>query len=271
MVKIAVTGPRGRLGSELVRLGCTPLTSNVTDFYALNKEILAINPDVIVNCAAKTDVDACETQAMDAMRVNAGGVYGLVQVFRGKIIHISTDYIFDGADGPYDEDAKPNPQSVYGWSKLGGEITLKNKGNPNDLIVRTTVLFDRHSHNFATAIINKLLNGETVSAPASLTGSPTYVPHLATGILQAIEKDLNGVVNIAGSETLSRWKFTNHIAHILGVSKDLVKPGMVYGRAPRPLNAGLITTKAKRHGITIKHPDAGIKEIVNALETMASG
>lgn len=269
MKTIAVTGPRGRLGSELVRRGCVPVYANVTDFMELNQELLKIKPDVVIHCAAKTNVDMCETAMMEAMKVNAGGTFGLGEVFQGKIVYISTDYIFDGENGPYDEDAKPNPKSIYGWSKLGGEIALKNRGNPGDLIIRTTVLFDRYSHNFATMVIDKLTSGETITAPASLIGTPTYIPHLAEGILQAIDKDLTGILNIAGGETLSRFHFANHIARFLGVSKGLVQPGVVYGRAPRPLNAGLLTTKAIVHGINIYHFSEGIKEI--ALETMEAG
>lgn len=271
MDKIAVTGAFGRLGSELVRRGCVPIYANVTDFYELNREILTINPDVVIHCAAKTNVDACETQAMEAMKVNAGGVYGLGQVYTGKIVYISTDYVFDGENGPYYEDDKPNPKSIYGWSKLGGEIALKNRGNPNDLIIRTTVLFDKDSRNFVTEIIHKLLNGETVEAPASLVGTPTYIPHLVDGILEAIDKDFRGILNIAGSETLSRWRLANQIAHILGVPKELVKPGAVYGRAPRPLDAGLKTRNAAMLGVTIRHYSDGVKEIINALEKMETG
>lgn len=271
MDKIAVTGPHGRLGRELVSRGCIPIEANVTDFYELNQAILAVNPDVIIHCAAKTDVDACETQALEAMKVNAGGVYGLGQVFRGKIVYISTDYIFDGKNGPYDEYDTPNPQSIYGWSKLGGEIALRNLGKPKNLIIRTTVLFDRDSDNFVTAVIKKLLSGQTVEAPASLVGTPTYVPHLADGILEAINKNISGVLNIAGSETVSRWIFTNYIASLLGISKDLVKPGAVYGRAPRPLNAGLVTSRARGLNITIRHPLEGVQEMINALETVVAG
>lgn len=269
MDKIAVTGSHGRLGSELVKCGCIPIEADVTNFYDLNKAILAIQPDCIIHCAAKTNVDACETQAIEAMKVNAGGTYGLTQVYQGKVVYISTDYIFDGENGPYAEDAKPNPISIYGWSKLGGEIALKNRGF-QDLIIRTTVLYDKNSPNFVTKIAKELLDGNVIKVPSSLIGTPTYIPYLAKGILQAIDKGLYGVLNIAGSETVSRFRLANIIAHMLGVSKDLVQPGIVYGRAPRPLQAGLITKKAMDLGIKIYHPNEGIQDVLETEKVTAN-
>lgn len=272
MGKIAVTGPHGRLGSELVNRGCIPIEANVTDFYALNQNILDIQPDVVIHCAAKTNVDACETQAMEAMKVNAGGVYGLAQVYQGKIIYISTDYIFDGEAGPYAEDSKPNPISIYGWSKLGGEIALRNRNNPQDLIIRTTVLFDKHSSNFVTRIIDRLRAGEAVTVPGLLHGSPTYIPHLADGILAAIEDNICGVLNIAGDMVITRFQLAWHIGKLLGVDVSrLVSAGEVIGRAPRPVNAGLTIYKALMLGIPIFSPYEGVKDIISELETVAAG
>lgn len=267
MTRIAVTGPRGRLGSELVRCGCMPLISNITDYGPLRREIEYLNPDVVINCAAFTDVDGCENAPRKAAEVNTYGVYILAQAFAGKLIHISTDYIFDGRNGPYTEDAAPNPISIYGWSKLGGELVLRDL--PDTLIVRTTVLFDqpfdqaqdRFSSNFVTAVIKRLLIGEQVTAPKALLGSPTYVPHLAEAILQAV--DLTGVINIAGNRVMSRLKFARMIAKVLGHGVTRIFDGPVTGRAPRPLNAGLTIGKAQSLGLPIYDPLDGVKEIVS--------
>ena len=264
MVTIAVTGPNGRLGSELVNRGCIPIEADVTDFYALNQAILKIQPDCIIHCAAKTNVDACETQAMEAMKVNVGGTYGLSQVYNGKIVYISTDYVFDGTSGPYAEDAKPCPISIYGWSKLGGEIVLVNKGNPH-LIIRTTCLYDRHSKNFVTSIAAKLRVGEPVKVPASLYGNPTYVPHLAEGILAAVEKGARGILHIVGNEILSRFELAWKIGEVLNVNNnDLVFAGLPYGKAPRPLKAGLTTNLAKSLNIPLY---STLEGLMDALET----
>ena len=272
MGTIAVTGAHGRVGSELVRRGCIPIEANVTDFYALNQELLDLKPDVVIHCAAKTNVDACETQAMEAMKVNAGGVYGLAQVFQGKIVYLSTDYIFDGESGPYDETDKPNPISIYGWSKLGGEIALRNRHNPQDLIIRTTVLFDKNSPNFVTRIADKLLAGKGVEVPSVLYGSPTYIPHLADGILAAIDQDVTGVLNIAGDEVISRFQLACKIGEMLGVDVDgLVFSGPVTGRAPRPVNAGLTVYKALILDVPIFSPYEGVKEVLDGVAAMEKG
>lgn len=266
-MKIAVTGPHGRLGSELVRRGCLPLTSNILDFQSLRREIDRLSPDVIINCASFTDVDGCENAPRKAAEVNTCGVYILSQVFRGKIIQISTDYIFDGESGPYTEEEKPNPISVYGWSKLGGEIVLRNR--PDTLIVRTTVLFDQYSTNFATTVIKRLLSGENVTVPGALYGSPTYVPHLAEAILSAAS--LTGIINIAGNLMVSRLRFARMIARALGRGVTRVFDGPVTGSAPRPSHAGLIVDKAKLLRLPIYDPLEGVREIINAVETVAAG
>lgn len=268
MTRIAVTGPRGRLGSELVRRGCMPITSQIQNYGSVRDEISYLKPDVIINCASYTDVDACENAPRKAAEVNTYGVYMLCQAFSGRLIHISTDYIFDGLSGPYTEEATPNPISIYGWSKLGGELILRDR--PCTLIVRTTVLFDQYSQNFVTAVIRKLLDGEAIAVPDSLFGSPTYVPHLAEAILQAA--DLTGVINIAGNQVMSRLHFSRRIAAFMG--KDLLNAvvhGAITGRAPRPLNAGLKVDKAQSLGLPIYDPLDGVKEVINALETMAAG
>lgn len=268
-MRVAVTGPRGRLGSELVRQGCIPIEASILDWHDLRTEIDALDPDVVINCAAYTDVDGCENAPRKAAEVNTYGVYILAQAFAGKIIHISTDYIFDGVSGPYTEDAKPNPISIYGWSKLGGELALRDR--PESLIVRTTILFDKYSYNFVTSVIQRLVNGETVTAPDSLYGSPTYVPHLAEAILEAVKQNLTGVFNLTGNRVMSRLKFARMIAGILGQGVTNVFDGPVTGRAPRPLNAGLDAGKAQLLGLPIYDPMDGVKEVINALETVAAG
>lgn len=260
LTRIAATGPRGRLGSELVRQGCIPLISDVLDWFALRVELGNIKPDVIIHCAAYTDVDGCQNAPRKASEVNTYGTFILSEAWGGKIIYISTDYIFDGRDGPYTEEAVPSPISIYGWSKLGGELVLRNR--PNSLIVRTTVLFDDYSQNFVTSVIKRLLSGEAVTAPDSLYGSPTYVPHLAKGILAAVH--LTGIINVAGNRVMSRLKFAQMIAEIVG--RGTAQDGPIIGAAPRPLNAGLDVGKAQLLGLPIYDPLDGV---THALEAMA--
>lgn len=269
--KIAVTGPHGRLGSELVRQGCLPIEADVTDFNVLRSALTKVNPDVVIHCAAYTDVDGCENAPSLAALVNATSTYLLGQVFQGKIVYISTDYIFDGESGPYSETDKPNPISIYGWSKLGGEIALRNRYNKTDLIIRTTVLFDQYSNNFVTVIIGKFLRGEIVALPQGLYGSPTYIPYLAQGILAAIEKGLSGIINIAGIRVLSRRALAVGIGKLLALDEfQVASIDFNPGKAPRPQKAGLKVDKAISLGIPIYDPEEGLKEVVNALEKVAA-
>ena len=271
MAVIGVTGYNGRLGSELVRRGCVPLRADVTDFGELEEALLAVSPDVIVHCAAMTDVDACEHAPTLAARVNTGGTYLLGQVFRGPIVYISTDYIF-GQDGPYSERDMPSPINIYGWSKLGGELILKARGNPDDLIVRTTILFDGDTRNFVTKVVEALSHGRPVSLPVGLWGSPTYVPHLVEAIMAAIERNISGIINIAGSRVMSRWELGQLIAHEWELDDSLIQisQGKNNG-ATRPILAGLVVSEAVAFGLPIYDPLEGLKEVANAMEAVATG
>lgn len=264
MTAIGVTGHRGRLGSALVKLGCIPIDANVANYYDLSVmlehlQVQGHEIETIVNCAAYTDVDGCEDQPMQAATVNVGGVAALARAFSGRIVYISTDYVFDGTFGPYLEDSVPNPVSVYGWSKLGGELVLKGRNNPDDLIVRTTVLFGS-SDDFVSRVANTLLSRRTVALPDKLFGSPTYIPHLAEDILQAIDMGISGVLNLAGSRVISRYQFGRQIARALGLSPDLVVRGEVAGKAPRPPLGGLAINKALKLGLPFRDPYDGLKE-----------
>lgn len=271
MLSIGVTGPNGRLGSELVRQGCKPIVADVAQFHALKPAVAAASVDVVVHCAAMTSVDGCESDPLKAAAINAGGTYNLLKAHDGRIIYISTDYVFDGGDpafihtqpaGPYCEDWPPNPISVYGWSKLGGELVIRNAGRPGDLIVRTTILFDGQSNCFVSKVLDKLLRGEFVYVPDELYGSPTYIPHLATDILLAADRGLAGTLNLAGIHVVSRYGFAKRIAEVAGVPPELVKRGKIIGAAPRPMRAGLAVNRALALGFTARDPFEPLAKIV---------
>jgi len=263
MMQIGVTGHRGRLGRELVKLGCVPIEADVTNFHALNAAVKLVKPEVVVHCAAFTDVDECEDKPTKAAMVNTGGVAYLCKAFSGKIVYISTDYIFDGQFGPYLEFSAPSPLSVYGWSKLGGELVLKHRGNDDDLIVRTTILFGPNGDDFAGRVISKLLYGEFVYLPDSLYGSPTYTPHLAEDILEAINKDVCGTLNLAGNRVISRYHFGQQIARAAGVSVQSIKRGQVIGKAPRPPKAGLAVNLALRLDFPVRDPYDVLESLID--------
>lgn len=267
-VRIGVTGPRGRLGSELVRRGCIPLKCDVTDPAWITAVLEYARPDVVIHCAAITEVDECERRPLLATEVNAIGTWNLARAFNGPIVYLSTDYVFDGQDGPYSEGDRPNPLSVYGWSKLGGEVVIRARGNPRDLIVRTTILFDRWSENFVTRVAYQLLAGKTFSLPADLYGSPTYVPHLAAGILSAIKKGTNGIVNLTGWRVVSRYELGQWVAGALELDRERIARGEASGVAGRPLRAGLTTSRARSLGLPVGDPIEGIKEVAAYVKSI---
>lgn len=267
---IGVTGARGRLGSELVRQGCLPLDFDISDIKAVDDGLAKYRPDVVINCAAVTDVDGCEERdtGKRAVRVNGYGVLVLSDYLAGRLIHISTDYVFDGRSGPYAENAKPNPQSFYGMSKFAGEQAIIQNKNPNAIIVRTTQLFGGDKPDFVTSVLSQLRAGEPFEIPDKIYGSPTYVPHLAEALLVLAQMEvLPRYLNIAGSEVLSRYEFALMIAGVFGYSKKLIHPtDVVPGAATRPLKAGLKIGLAKRYGLPIYSPVDGLKEMKIRLE-----
>jgi dTDP-4-dehydrorhamnose reductase len=189
---ICVTGYQGRLGSELVRLGCEPLDCDITDGESIELAIFHKKPDVIINCAAYTNVDGCEDTETykHALSVNTWGVGKLRDIFDGRLIHISSDYIFSGRDGPYAETyTKIDPVNGYGFSKVGAEVLLGTHEKKDTIIVRTTGLYGGCSeqHDFAKLVLNCLSKGEQLRVTNSLRGNQTYVPHLAEALMVCVQ------------------------------------------------------------------------------------
>jgi len=210
-------------------------------------------PDVVLNCAAYTDVDKCETERELCWKLNVDAIKNLIIATRPhniKLVHISTDYIFDGKQGPYDEEAVPNPVSFYGRSKLAAENAIFASGI-NAAIVRTMVLFGVGQNvkpNFAVWLINKLTAKEKVNIVDDQIGNSTIVDNLAFGILKVIESEKAGIFNIAGKDIESRLEFTYKLCEVFGYDKGLVnkiKTASLNQPAQRPLNSGLITLKAQ--------------------------
>lgn len=274
-MRIFVTGANGLLGQtitsiftresdfELITsgvetdsssdLGHTYERLDLTNKDEVKKLIGFYEPDVIINCAAFTDVDKCETERELCWKVNVDAVKHLIiasRINNAKIIHYSTDYIFDGKNGPYDEEAKPNPVSFYGRSKLASENALLTSGI-DFAIARTMVLFGIGNNikpNFALWLIGKLKNNEPVNIVDDQIGNVTISDDLAFGTLKIIELKKKGIFNIAGSDILSRYEFVLKMCEVFGFNKNLVskiKTADLNQPAPRPLNSGLITLKAQ--------------------------
>jgi dTDP-4-dehydrorhamnose reductase len=231
-------------------------------------------PDVIINTAAITNVDFCETERQTAWSVNVGGAENLAVAAKfvgARIIQLSTDYVFDGKSGPYDEEARPNPLSYYGRTKLACENVLRTSGILYT-IVRTMILYGVASQvklNFALWLIHELENGRQVRVVDDQFGNPTLADDLAYAILKIVAMERDGLFHIAGPELLSRHQFAVKLAKFFGFDKKLIVPVKTAGLkqpAPRPLRSGFITLKAETQlGIKMSNVEQGMAIIKNQL------
>lgn len=239
--------------NPLIDLGHQYEKLDITNKEDVKKVIGFYEPKIIINCAAFTDVDKCETERELCWKINVDAVKNLIIAARSnnsKLVHYSTDYVFDGKSGPYTELDKPNPISFYGRSKLASENALITSG-VNYLILRTMVLFGIGNDikpNFALWMIDKLKNEQPINIVTDQIGNVTMSDDLAYGTLKAIEKGCTGIYHIAGLDIISRYNFALKICEVFKYKKMLVSKILtseLNQPAPRPLNSGLVTLKAQ--------------------------
>ncbi|MDX2127522.1 MAG: dTDP-4-dehydrorhamnose reductase [Chloroherpetonaceae bacterium] len=211
------------------------------------------SPDVIINAAAFTDVDGAERDKENSWKANVTSVENLIAAARlvgAKLVHVSTDYVFDGKSGPYDEVSLPNPLSYYGKGKLASENAVR-AANDNWIIVRTMVVYgiaEKVKKNFAIWLAQKLGNGEPVTIVDDQIGNATLADDLARGIYELVNQNRKGLYHISGPEIISRYEFAKLLANAFGYDPLLIKPiktADLNQLAPRPLRSGLITLKAE--------------------------
>ena len=226
-------------------------TLNITVKEDVKKIIEFYEPEIIINCAAYTNVDKCETERELSWKINVDGVKNLIIAARrsdSKIIHFSTDYIFDGKNGPYSEVSVPNPISFYGREKLASENSLVTS-DVRFTIIRTLVLYGIGNNvkpNFALWMLEELRNNRPVNIVTDQISNVTMIDDLAFGTLKIVEKGCTGIYNIAGSDILSRFDFAMKMCEVFKLNKELVSPittASLNQPAPRPLKSGLITLK----------------------------
>jgi dTDP-4-dehydrorhamnose reductase len=273
-MKIAVTGQNGRLGSELVKHGCIPMGGDITSQFGIEISLKDLNPDVIINCAAKTNVDGCETDEgyKEALAVNYRGAVNLREVFHGYLIHISTDYVFDCKHGPYsEEDFNLHPVNSYGYSKFGAEAGLHMFPEYKTVVVRTTGLYGGFSgkSDFVSNVVKSLTRKEPIKVTDELYGNQTYIPHLAEALIKLAgyndtEKSFE-VIHIGSQEVVSRYQFALMVANIFELDKTLIIPckndDVPSWVAKRPTKGGLINTNAIKYGLPIYSIYNGLRDL----------
>ncbi len=257
-MKVLVTGAGGLLGSEVVRsaeaaghevLALTRLDLDVADPVAVAERIRAEAPGGVLNCAARTDVDAAEDDLGGAMEVNAEGAAAVARAaaeVRAKVVYPSTDYVFDGdKPGPYVESDAPRPQSVYGQSKLAGEQATE-EANARHFVVRTALLFGTGGANFVDTMLTLGADHGEVLVARDQISSPTYAVHLAEALVRLLSGDAYGVHHMAGDGECSRYELAEETFRRAGVECRVLSCTLneLALRAPRPTYSALVTDHA---------------------------
>jgi dTDP-4-dehydrorhamnose reductase len=242
----------GNAGHDVVGFGHTEL--DLTDAAAVSARLEAERPDVVVNCAAWTDVDGAEAAEDRAMAVNgtgAGNLAGAAASHEASVVYVSSDYVFDGAKGaPYVETDQPAPLSAYGRTKLAGEEATA-AANPRHFVVRSSWLFGIGGANFVEETLRLAADHGEVLVVRDQVGSPTYTWHLAHGIVRLVEGLEYGIHHMAASGSCSRYEFAREIFEQAKLEvKVLSATSEMLGRpATRPPFSALVSQR--EHAIAL--------------------
>jgi dTDP-4-dehydrorhamnose reductase len=254
-LRVLVTGAGGLVGSALSEhcaaqgdqvLKYDHQSLDITDAALVAATIGEQLPEVVINCAAWTDVDGCESDLARAVAVNASGPENLAIASRkagAAFITISTDYVFDGTkDGFYTQRDDPNPQSSYGFSKLAGE-QRSQLALARTVVVRTGFIFGPGGTNFLSTVVARGLRGEKMKAISDAWGTPTYAPDLAVRLRELAERDLPGIYHVVNSgDGASFEEFTRAALRAAGCDEtalETVTTESLHRPAPRPRNSRL--------------------------------
>lgn len=271
-MKTLVTGALGQLGTDVVRrfeaaghevVGIDIDEADLTDAAQTAQVIADHSPELVIHCAAYTAVDKCEEEPDLARLVNETGsrnVAGAARARGSRLIAISTDYVFDGAkDGPYVEGDEPNPQSVYGVTKLAGErATLE--AHPDAAIVRTSWVCGEHGGNIArTALRVALATDGPLRFVDDQHGCPTFTADLADGLLRVATAELTGVMHVTNQGPTTWFEFVREVLRCGGFDPARVEPIKTHELDPprparRPVNSVLENRRLAEAGIELLPP-----------------
>jgi dTDP-4-dehydrorhamnose reductase len=275
-LKILVVGAKGMLGTDLVEvLGLTKevVGTDIEDFDITRQEgtfraISEIKPDFLINTAAYTQVDQCETEEEKAIAVNGDGAKNLALAClknRVKMVHVSTDYIFDGEKRvPYREKDSPHPLSVYGRSKLLGEQYLQELME-DFIIVRTAWLYGKHGPNFVKTIVRLAQEKDELKVVNDQKGTPTYTFHLARAINALIEKEAYGIFHVTNRGSCTWYEFACEILRLKGIKVKITPATTEETRRParRPSFSVLDCSRFEwLTGLNLPHWKDAVKEYI---------
>ncbi len=256
--RIAILGGKGMLGTDLAsacrQQGLEPIVLDLPDFDITNIEHLRqalSNADMIVNCAAYTNVDGAESEAELAHQVNAEAVGGLGAMARDTdkwVLHISTDFVFDGrSDRPYIETDIPNPINTYGKTKLAGEQLLTQAGCRH-CIMRVEWTYGSAGNNFVAKLIQRVEAGQPIKVVDDQTGSPTATTEVARAICNLLGKKPEGIYHFASAGYATRFEMAQFIFDKLSIDAEPLacKTSDFPSPAARPLNSRFDCSKITR-------------------------
>lgn len=272
--KILITGSNGLLGQKLIKAlknqhevlatsigdciisdttGFLYQSLDITDRNSISNTFENFNPDVVINTAAMTDVDGCEEKKELCDKVNVAAVAYLrdeCEKYKAHLIHISTDFIFDGEDGPYSETDEPNPLSYYGLSKLKSEQLLYDS-TINWTILRTIILYGTAENLQRNNIVlwgrKALKEGKPINIIDDQFRSPTLAEDLAKACVLAIEKQATGIFNASGKDFMSIFEMIERMADFYNCDKsniNRISSETLNQKAKRPPKTGFILTKS---------------------------
>ncbi len=277
--RILITGANGLLGQELVRqlsrrdsyellaTGQNPASRlkepldhsyeslDICDLERARKIFREFSPEYVINCAAMTTVDGCENERDACWRVNAEAVGSLAKLCHGRgahLIQLSTDFVFNGREGPYYEHDRPDPVNFYGRSKLAGENAARAAGMGKLTIIRTNVVYGRSNGlsrpDFVQWVIKNLTRKHPIQVYTDQWRTPSYTYDLAMGILRLVHFRKSGVYNLSGREFLSMYEFAQSIAEAFDLDSTLITPIVQQDKpqlAQRPERTGLVILKSE--------------------------
>lgn len=278
MIKVVITGSNGLLGQSLLDLLLSEkeryevigfskgenrsgrndflyVAIDITNEVLLKEKLIEIKPNFIINTAAMTNVDACENNKTACDLLNVDVVKWLTEVsdeINAHLIHLSTDFIFDGKKGHYTETDEPNPLSYYGISKLKSEEILLN--STIDFTILRTILvygkvFDMSRSNIVLWVKEMLENKKEITIVDDQFRTPTFVKDLAMACKISIDKKATGIYNISSNTLLSVYEIAQQIAEAFTLDKTLIKPistSTLNQTAPRPAKTGFNLSKTNR-------------------------
>ena len=267
-LKFLVTGSAGLIGRQVVKdlseshevFSCydksKPEYGNVVKMDLLNHEmisnvLLETEPDVVIHLGAMTGVDLCETQQDNALKINSQATEILAKEcskINSFMVYVSTDYVFDGNTGMYEENDTANPLGFYGKSKLLGEKSIQNFSS-NWCIARTSTPFGLHptKKSFPIWVIENLQKQKQIDVLTDQFTSPTYVPSLSRMLIEISERHLTGIIHVAGASKISRYEMASLVSDKLGLDGKLLREisiNDIKWEAQRPKDSSLNVSKA---------------------------